>query len=150
MPSARAAMRPGEPYLINGILLEPHHAHALKIDNTLTYLQTAFNYQRFAEQILQMEQRFAGEVMSHIEFLRDNDGNITASGLRWCAIRQKSDSMKLCRYSAITTSRLITRMFCRLKTASRELFARMSWPLKNISTRMVYLTGNCAAERATS
>lgn len=56
--------------------------HALKIDNTLTYLQTAFNYQRFAEQILQMEQRFAGEVMSHIEFLRDNDGNITASGLQ--------------------------------------------------------------------
>ena len=56
--------------------------HVLKIDNTLTYLQTAFNYQRFAEQILQMEQRFAGEVMSHIEFLRDNDGNITASGLQ--------------------------------------------------------------------
>ncbi|WP_434669046.1 FAD-binding oxidoreductase [Klebsiella sp. B345] len=56
--------------------------HALKVDNTLTYLQTAFNYQNFPQQILQMEQRFSGEVISHIEFLRDNDGNITASGLQ--------------------------------------------------------------------
>ncbi len=54
-----------------------------------------------------MERGSPGRQVSHIEFLRDNDGNITASGLRWCAIRQKSDSMKLCRYSAITTSRLI-------------------------------------------
>ncbi len=29
-----------------------------------------------------MEQHFAGEVMSHIEFLRDIEGNLTASGLQ--------------------------------------------------------------------
>ncbi len=29
-----------------------------------------------------MEQHLAGEVMSHIEFLRDIEGNLTASGLQ--------------------------------------------------------------------
>ena len=56
--------------------------HALKVDNTLTYLQTAFDPLRYPQQILQMEQHFAGEVMSHIEFLRDIEGNLTASGLQ--------------------------------------------------------------------
>lgn len=56
--------------------------HALKIDTSLTYLQTAFNYLNYPQQIIEMEKHFAGEVISHIEFLRDNDGNITASGLQ--------------------------------------------------------------------
>ncbi|MFS2222807.1 FAD-binding oxidoreductase [Pantoea sp. B65] len=56
--------------------------HALKVDSSLTYLQTAFNYHHYPEQILQMDKLFGDEVMSHIEFLRDNDGNITASGLQ--------------------------------------------------------------------
>ena len=56
--------------------------HALKVDNTLTYLQTAFDPLRYPQQILQMEQHFAGEVISHIEFLRDIEGNLTASGLQ--------------------------------------------------------------------
>lgn len=56
--------------------------HALKIDSTLTYLQTAFDYSKYRQQIINMAELFGEEVISHIEFLRDNDGNITASGLQ--------------------------------------------------------------------
>ena len=56
--------------------------HALKIDPTLTYLQTAFNYNNYRQQIIDMAALFGDEVVSNIEFLRDNDGNITASGLQ--------------------------------------------------------------------
>lgn len=56
--------------------------HALKIDSSLTYLQTAFNYTNYRQQIIEMAEVFGDEVISHIEFLRDNDGNITASGLQ--------------------------------------------------------------------
>ncbi|MEX0527936.1 FAD-binding oxidoreductase [Raoultella terrigena] len=56
--------------------------HALKIDSSLTYLQTAFNYTNYHQQIIDMADLFADEVISHIEFLRDTDGNITASGLQ--------------------------------------------------------------------
>lgn len=56
--------------------------HALKIDSSLTYLQTAFNYKNYRQQIIDMADLFGDEVISHIEFLRDNDGNITASGLQ--------------------------------------------------------------------
>jgi hypothetical protein len=56
--------------------------HALKVDSTLTYLQTAFNYSTYRQQIISMAELFGDEVISHIEFLRDNDSNITASGLQ--------------------------------------------------------------------
>lgn len=56
--------------------------HALKVDSTLTYLQTAFNYSAYRQQIIDMAELFGDEVISHIEFLRDNDGNVTASGLQ--------------------------------------------------------------------
>lgn len=55
--------------------------HALKVDSSLTYLQTAFNSSNYRQQIIDMATLFADEVISHIEFLRDSDGNITASGL---------------------------------------------------------------------
>ncbi|WLS77448.1 FAD-binding oxidoreductase [Erwinia pyri] len=56
--------------------------HALKVDPSLTYLQTAFNDRNYRQQIIEMAELFGDEVLSHIEFLRDNDGNITASGLQ--------------------------------------------------------------------
>ncbi|MGB8665187.1 MAG: FAD-binding oxidoreductase [Serratia inhibens] len=56
--------------------------HALKVDNSLTYLQTAFDPANYRRQIIAMAALFGDEVISHIEFLRDNDGNITASGLQ--------------------------------------------------------------------
>lgn len=54
---------------------------ALKVDKTLTYLQSAFAAENYHQQVLEMEQRLSGEVLSHIEFLRDLNGNLTCSGL---------------------------------------------------------------------
>lgn len=54
---------------------------ALKIDKTLTYLQTAYAPDNYLQQVLDMEQRLNGEVISHIEFLRDMNGALTCSGL---------------------------------------------------------------------
>ncbi|EMB4325380.1 FAD-binding oxidoreductase [Pluralibacter gergoviae] len=56
--------------------------HALKVDSTLTYLQTAFSIDNYRNQIAHMHELFGDEVISHIEFLRDVEGNITASGLQ--------------------------------------------------------------------
>ncbi|MEL7694558.1 MULTISPECIES: FAD-binding oxidoreductase [Pantoea] len=64
--------------------------HALKVDNTLTYLQTAFNPACYRQQIIDMAALLGDEVMSHIEFLRDADGNLTASGLQ--LVRYSSDA----------------------------------------------------------
>ena len=54
---------------------------ALKIDKSLTYLQTAYAPDNYLQQVLDMEQRLNGEVISHIEFLRDMNGALTCSGL---------------------------------------------------------------------
>jgi hypothetical protein len=64
--------------------------HALKVDSTLTYLQTAFNPACYRQQIIDMAALLGDEVMSHIEFLRDADGNLTASGLQ--LVRYSSDA----------------------------------------------------------
>ena len=54
---------------------------ALKIDKTLTYLQTAYAADNYHQQALAMEAELSDEVMSHIEFLRDMNGTLTCSGL---------------------------------------------------------------------
>lgn len=54
---------------------------ALKVDKTLTYLQVAYAPDCYFQQILQMEQRLSGEVMSHVEFLRDAQGVLSCAGL---------------------------------------------------------------------
>ncbi|MEB5973236.1 FAD-binding oxidoreductase [Pantoea dispersa] len=54
---------------------------ALKIDKTLTYLQTAYSPDNYYQQALAMEAELSDEVMSHIEFLRDMNGTLTCSGL---------------------------------------------------------------------
>ncbi|WP_241646154.1 FAD-binding oxidoreductase [Rosenbergiella metrosideri] len=56
--------------------------HAMKVDNCFTYLQTAFDPDTFPEQIATMKDFFGDEVLTHIEFLRDNHGRVTASGLQ--------------------------------------------------------------------
>lgn len=56
--------------------------HALKVDKTLTYLQSSFVPGQHVQQIKEMEQLFAGEVMMHAEFLRNLDGLITCSALQ--------------------------------------------------------------------
>jgi FAD/FMN-containing dehydrogenase len=56
--------------------------HALRIDKTLTYLQSSFVPGQHVQQIQEMEKLFAGEVMMHVEFLRGMDGLLTCSGLQ--------------------------------------------------------------------
>lgn len=56
--------------------------HALKVDKTLTYLQSSFVPGQHVQQVTAMEQLFAGEVLMHVEFLRGLDGRITCSALQ--------------------------------------------------------------------
>jgi FAD/FMN-containing dehydrogenase len=56
--------------------------HALKVDKSLTYLQSSFVPGQHVQQIREMEQLFAGEVLMHAEFLRNLDGLITCSALQ--------------------------------------------------------------------
>jgi len=56
--------------------------HALKVDKTLTYLQSSFVPGQHVQQIIEMEQLFAGEVLMHAEFLRNFDGLMTCSALQ--------------------------------------------------------------------
>ena len=56
--------------------------HALKIDKSLTYLQSAFTPGEHVRQIREMEALLGGEVLMHAEFLRSMDGRITTSALQ--------------------------------------------------------------------
>ncbi|MES2533624.1 MAG: FAD-binding oxidoreductase [Pseudomonadota bacterium] len=56
--------------------------HALRIDKTLTYLQSSFTPGQYVQQITAMEKMFAGEVMMHVEFLRGMDGLLSCSALQ--------------------------------------------------------------------
>jgi FAD/FMN-containing dehydrogenase len=56
--------------------------HALRIDKTLTYLQSSFTPGECLRQITAMEELLAGEVMMHVEFLRNLDGLLTCSALQ--------------------------------------------------------------------
>jgi FAD/FMN-containing dehydrogenase len=56
--------------------------HALKVDKSLTYLQSSFVPGQHVRQITEMEQLFKGEVLMHAEFLRNLDGLITCSALQ--------------------------------------------------------------------
>jgi FAD/FMN-containing dehydrogenase len=55
---------------------------ALKIDKGLTYIQSAFEPARHQEQVKTLEQLLAGEVMTHLEFLRTKEGLTNCSGLQ--------------------------------------------------------------------
>ena len=56
--------------------------HALRIDKTLTYLQSSFTPGQHVQQITEMEGLFAGEVLMHAEFLRGMDGQLSCSALQ--------------------------------------------------------------------
>ncbi|MDB5829388.1 MAG: FAD-binding protein [Variovorax sp.] len=56
--------------------------HALRIDKTLTYLQSSFTPGQHVQQITEMEKLLGGEVMMHAEFLRNIDGLLTCSALQ--------------------------------------------------------------------
>ncbi|MCB2069945.1 MAG: FAD-binding oxidoreductase, partial [Ottowia sp.] len=63
--------------------------HALKVDKTLTYIQSGFDPARCLEQVRALEQALAGEVMMHLEFLRTKEGAFNCSGLQ--LIKYRSD-----------------------------------------------------------
>jgi len=55
--------------------------HALRSDRSLTYLQTTYEYGREREQLAAIDERAGGEVMNHLEFIRDETGRLICSGL---------------------------------------------------------------------
>ncbi|MDM0042439.1 FAD-binding oxidoreductase [Variovorax sp. J22G21] len=56
--------------------------HALKVDKTLTYLQSSFVPGQHVQQITEMERLLGGEVLMHVEFLRNLEGLLTCSALQ--------------------------------------------------------------------
>ncbi|NBQ87383.1 MAG: FAD-binding oxidoreductase [Betaproteobacteria bacterium] len=56
--------------------------HALKVDKTLTYIQSGFTPSRCLEQVRALEKALGGEVMMHLEFLRTKEGAFNCSGLQ--------------------------------------------------------------------
>jgi FAD/FMN-containing dehydrogenase len=63
--------------------------HALKVDKTLTYIQTGFDPQRYLQQAKELEALLSPEVMVHLEFIRTKEGLVNCSGLQ--IIRYTSD-----------------------------------------------------------
>jgi FAD/FMN-containing dehydrogenase len=55
--------------------------HALRSDKSLTYLQTTYEYGREREQLASIDRRAGGEVLNHVEFIRDEQGRMICSGL---------------------------------------------------------------------
>jgi FAD/FMN-containing dehydrogenase len=56
--------------------------HALKVDPTLTYLQSSFTPGQHLEQVRRMEKLLGGEVLLHAEFLRTLTGQTTCTALQ--------------------------------------------------------------------
>jgi FAD/FMN-containing dehydrogenase len=55
--------------------------HALRDDKTITYLQTAYEYGREYEQLEAIRREAGGEMLTHLEFIRDMQGRVTCVGL---------------------------------------------------------------------
>jgi FAD/FMN-containing dehydrogenase len=55
---------------------------ALKIDKSLTYIQTGFQPGRHVEQVKKMRDTLGDEVPMHVEFIRNKEGLMTCSGLQ--------------------------------------------------------------------
>lgn len=56
--------------------------HALRVDKSLTYLQTTFTPGEYVRQITELSRRYEGEVLMHAEFLRNLDGQLNCSALQ--------------------------------------------------------------------
>jgi FAD/FMN-containing dehydrogenase len=55
--------------------------HALRSDKSLTYLQTTYEHGREREQLAEIARHAGGEVLTHLEFIRDGHGRVICSGL---------------------------------------------------------------------
>ena len=56
--------------------------NALRVDKTLTYIQSGFTPSRNIEQVKALEKALGGEVLMHLEFLRTKEGEFNCSGLQ--------------------------------------------------------------------
>ncbi len=56
--------------------------NALKIDKSITYIQSGFDPARYLEQVKALEKALGGEVLMHLEFLRTKEGDFNCSGLQ--------------------------------------------------------------------
>jgi FAD/FMN-containing dehydrogenase len=55
--------------------------HALRSDKSLTYLQTTYEIGREREQLALIDRHARGELLNHLEFIRDEQGRLMCSGL---------------------------------------------------------------------
>lgn len=56
--------------------------HALKLYKNLTYIQSEFMASKHIEQVKALERELGGEVLTHLEFFRTQEGEINCSGLQ--------------------------------------------------------------------
>jgi FAD/FMN-containing dehydrogenase len=63
--------------------------HAMKVDKSLTYIQSGFVAGRHVAQAKALREHFGDEVLSHLEFIRTKEGAMTCSGLQ--LVRYRSD-----------------------------------------------------------
>jgi hypothetical protein len=56
--------------------------HALKVDKTLTYIQSGFPAEQHIEHALKMKKLLGDECLLHLEFIRLKEGQMTFSGLQ--------------------------------------------------------------------
>jgi hypothetical protein len=56
--------------------------HALKVDKTLTYIQSGFEAGRHVEQAKALREQLGDEVLVHLEFIRTKEGAMNCSGLQ--------------------------------------------------------------------
>lgn len=63
--------------------------HAMKVDKSLTYIQSGFQAGQHVQQARELRQRLGDEVLMHLEFIRTKEGAMNASGLQ--LVRYTSD-----------------------------------------------------------
>lgn len=63
--------------------------HAMKVDKSLTYIQSGFEAGRHVAQAKALRERLGDEVLTHLEFIRTKEGAMTCSGLQ--LVRYSSD-----------------------------------------------------------
>ncbi len=56
--------------------------HALKVDKTLTYIQSGFQAGRQVQQAKELRTKLGDEVLVHLEFIRTKEGAMNCSGLQ--------------------------------------------------------------------
>ncbi len=56
--------------------------HAMRVDKSITYLQSAFTPGQHLAQVRRMEKLLGGEVLMHAEFIRNMDGLMTCTALQ--------------------------------------------------------------------